>query len=180
MHSSSEPKKEQDEGSSSPSLHFGEEFEDDGLEYLVTLEEYGDDPPVKATFKCVGPTARHKYEFSDLEVNSMVMANYNIENPKVRAYWYDVCIPAINKTKQKRLLVTYVGREVLLENCRIISCDDVFKIEKPTPVSTSTIEVVETAGVCQNAPSCSRCSDNPHVKCKECSCYVCGGKAGSH
>jgi E3 ubiquitin-protein ligase UHRF1 len=179
IHSSTESKKEQDEGSRSSISHIGEELEDDGLVYLVTLEEYEDDPPVKVTFEHVRPRARHKFDFSDLKVNNMVMANYNIENPKVRGYWYDVRITAINKTTATKEIIgdIYMGRDiVLLENCRIILCDDVFKIEKPTPIDTSSIEMLETAVVCQNAPSCSRCCDNPHVKCKECSCYVCGVK----
>jgi E3 ubiquitin-protein ligase UHRF2 len=100
------------------------------------------------------------YSFKDLKVNSVVMANYNIENPKAVGYWYDVRMTAINKTKTTKEIIgdVYIGRDmVLLENCRIISCDDVFKIERPTPISTRNIEEIEPAVACQNTPSCSRC-----------------------
>ncbi|GFG31103.1 hypothetical protein Cfor_04602 [Coptotermes formosanus] len=175
VHNSAESRKE---GSLSNS-QVGEQLEDNGLVYQIALEEYEDDPPVTVTFEHVRPRAKHMYDFNDLKVNDIVMANYNIENPKARGYWYDVFITAMKKTRTTKEIIgnIYARKDVvLMENCKITSCDDVFQIEKPTLVSARNSEETETAVVRQNAPSCPRCHDNPRTKCKECSCFVCGGK----
>lgn len=175
MHSSAESSKE-----ASPSgSQAGEDLEGDDLIYHVALEMYEGDPPLTVTFEHVRPRAKHMFDFCDLKVNDTVMANYNIENPKARGLWYDTRITAAKKTRRTKELIgnIYAGRDVVLaENCRIIACDDVFRIEKPTLVSSRSSEVAETAVIRQHAANCSRCHDNPHVKCKECSCYICGGK----
>jgi E3 ubiquitin-protein ligase UHRF1 len=175
MHSSAESSKE----ASASGSQAGEHLEGDDLIYHVALEDYGRDPPLTVTFENVRPRAKHVFDFCDLKVNDRVMANYNIKNPKARGFWYDIRITAINKTRKTEELIcnVYGGRDVVLaENCKINTRENVFRIEKPTLVSCRSSEVAETAVICQKAANCSRCHDNPLIKCKECSCYICGRK----
>ncbi|KAJ9587699.1 hypothetical protein L9F63_018879 [Diploptera punctata] len=155
----------------------------EGIIYQVSLDEYEDDPPLEVTFEHIRPRARHLINFEDLKVGDVVMGNYNIENPKSRGHWYDVCITGFNKTRTKEIVGSiYVGKDAkLLENCKIRFCDEIYKIEEIRPVSTRSTEddvlmQTETSVARQTVPNCSRCHDNPRVKCKECSCRVCGGK----
>lgn len=159
-------------------------LEDESIIYKVSLDEYEDDPPLEVTLEHIRPRARHVFDFRDLKIGDIVMANYNIENPKSRGYWYDVCITEINKTRTSKEIVgcIYVGKDAkLLENCKIRFCDEVLKIEEIKPVDTRSSEddilmQTETSVARQSVPNCSRCHDNPRVKCRECSCRICGGK----
>lgn len=160
-----------------------ENTEDGGIVYQVEFEENEDDLAVEVTFEQVRPRARHKYDLCDLKINDVVMANYNIDHPHCRGYWYDVRITAINKRRRDNEIIgcLYEGRDaVLLENCKIIFCDDILKIEKPISIADRSSEydkLMQTeTPLRQIALNCPRCHDNPHVRCRECSCYVCGGK----
>lgn len=160
-----------------------ENTEDGGILYQVVFEENEDDPAVEVNFEHVRPRARHKYNLCDLKINDVVMANYNFDNPQCRGYWYDVRITAINKRRRDNEIIgcLYAGRDaVLLENCKIIFCDDILKIEKPISIADRSSEYdklmqMETP-LRQIALNCPGCHDNPHIRCRECSCYVCGGK----
>lgn len=158
--------------------------EDDGILYQIVFEENEDDTAVEVNFEHVRPRARYKYDLNDLKINDVVMANYNIDNPHCRGYWYDVRITAINKRRRDIEIICclYTGRDAaILENCKIIFCDDILKIEKPISIVDRSSEYDKlmqtgTTPLRQIALNCPRCHDNPNVRCRECSCYVCGGK----
>jgi hypothetical protein len=87
--------------------------------------------------------ARQKYDVSDLKINDILMANSNIENPRFRGYWYDVRIITVNIRRREKEIIgcLYIGRDAVpLDNCKIVFCDDILKIEKPIPVADRTKE----------------------------------------
>lgn len=61
--------------------------------------------------------------------------NYNIDYPTERGFWYDVLVKKIVKTKNHRAVIGDISGtkdKTILENCRLIHVDDVFKINNNT------------------------------------------------
>lgn len=72
---------------------------------------YDEDDHVQLTCKDIRPRARTNIKFSDINVGSVVMANYNIEEPDERGFWYDCVITDKTDTRTvKKLSATvYFG-----------------------------------------------------------------------
>lgn len=85
---------------------------------------------MEVTFSDIRPRARYTYKKSELESGLIVMANYNIEEPTARGYWYDF---EITKVSGKSVVGTVlVGKEKTpLEDCSIKFVDEIMRIEKP-------------------------------------------------
>lgn len=85
---------------------------------------------MEVTFSDIRPRARYTYKKSELKSGLVVMANYNIEEPSARGYWYDF---EINKVSGKSILGTiFVGKEKTpLEDCSVKFVDEIMRIEKP-------------------------------------------------
>lgn len=78
---------------------------------LPVCFSYDEDDRVQLTCKHVRPRAQTNIKFSDVAVGSVVMANYNIEDPEERGFWYDCVITGKTDTRtQKKLTATvYFG-----------------------------------------------------------------------
>ena len=60
---------------------------------------YEEDDQVKLECKDIRPRARTSIKFSDVKVGDRVMANFNIEEPDDRGFWYDCLITAKQDTR---------------------------------------------------------------------------------
>ncbi|XP_031510077.1 E3 ubiquitin-protein ligase UHRF2 isoform X2 [Papio anubis] len=65
------------------------------------------------------------------------------------------------------------GSEGTLNDCKIISVDEIFKIEKP---GAHPLSFADGKFLRRNDPECDLCGGDPDKKCHSCSCRVCGGK----
>ena len=67
--------------------------------------------------KDVRPRARTNIKFSDVKVGDAVMANYNMEDPDTRGFWYDCVITGKQDTRTVKTLTAtvYFGYEFLLD-----------------------------------------------------------------
>ena len=59
----------------------------------------------------IRPRARTLLRFSDVQIGQHIMANYNVETPDTRGFWYDCCITDKKDTRtSKELTATvYIG-----------------------------------------------------------------------
>ncbi|XP_016869742.1 E3 ubiquitin-protein ligase UHRF2 isoform X1 [Homo sapiens] len=65
------------------------------------------------------------------------------------------------------------GSEGTLNDCKIISVDEIFKIERP---GAHPLSFADGKFLRRNDPECDLCGGDPEKKCHSCSCRVCGGK----
>lgn len=88
----------------------------------------------------IRPRARQKINLSDINIGDKIMVNYNVEEPRHRGYWYDLCV-----TKKKPLVGTlFVGTEnAQLDNTHIRFTDELFRIEKHCLLAERSPEEVE-------------------------------------
>ncbi|KAH3867286.1 hypothetical protein DPMN_030412, partial [Dreissena polymorpha] len=155
---------------------------DDGFIYHIVYEGYDEDDHVKLKCKDVRPRARTSIKFSDVTVGSVVLANYNIEEPEERGFWYDCIITEKTDTRTvKKLTATvYFGPDLTpLENCKLLFVDEIFTVEEPgTQLTAEDLARNPSMSPVKrtNKPDCEHCMDNPRKKCKHCACCKCGGK----
>ncbi|XP_023230679.1 E3 ubiquitin-protein ligase UHRF1-like [Centruroides sculpturatus] len=161
------------------SNHLAKPTEDD-LYFYVVFDTYEDDDPTPLTFENIRPRARTVINFDDIQEGSMVMVNYNMEEPTERGYWYD-CKITCKKGKDLFGSVLVDPSLTPVKNCRIIFTKEVFKIEEPMKLNqrSNEEEQLMTQGSPvkrQNKPECSHCKDIIKRKCIYCACHSCGGK----
>lgn len=72
---------------------------------------YDEDDHVQLACKDLRPRAKTNIKFSDIKVGSVVMANYNIEEPDERGFWYDCVITdkVDTRTNKKLTATVYFG-----------------------------------------------------------------------
>jgi len=69
---------------------------------------YDEDDHVQLQCKDVRPRARRQLPFDDVTVGSLVMANYNMEEPSERGFWYDCLITGKNSSRSAKKLTATV------------------------------------------------------------------------
>lgn len=153
-------------------------FDENGeVSYHVIFDGYDENEVVPLFGKDIRPRARTKIPFSQVEVNQVLMANYNCDEPKERGFWYDVKVTRkVNKRSSKELYGKLLlgTEESAAEECRIIFTDELFEIEKTGKQNNNASnEAPEKRKV---KPYCDNCKDDPIKKCKECGCHKCGEK----
>ncbi|CAG0895764.1 unnamed protein product [Darwinula stevensoni] len=152
---------------------------DDSLRYHVQYQEYEDDPAPLPLFM-VRPRARSTVPFAEVKVGDVVMANYNLDDPKERGFWFDAKITKKQERGRGRDLVATVlvsAQETAVADCHLRFVDELMKIERVKERDRAGEEDEFVAPVQRaTAPNCSTCRDNPRRKCKDCGCNICGGK----
>uniref|UniRef100_T1IID2 RING-type E3 ubiquitin transferase n=1 Tax=Strigamia maritima TaxID=126957 RepID=T1IID2_STRMM len=153
--------------------------------YYIIYEGFEDDPPSKIKFQNVRPRSYKLIKPNDVKVGDVIMVNYNIDDPKERGFWYDVCMTKVemHKRRVKEIVATIlIGcSNTPVENCSILHFDDMFKIETPVELIERTQEMEKRMQSKpppkrKSKPSCTHCQDNPQKKCRECACAKCGLK----
>lgn len=61
-----------------------------------------------------------------------VLANYNIEEPKSRGFWYIVNVKGFTSNKSGRIIIAdvLVSDEMPLKDCQLLFPDEIMKIEE--------------------------------------------------
>uniref|UniRef100_A0A2K5ZYI5 RING-type E3 ubiquitin transferase n=1 Tax=Mandrillus leucophaeus TaxID=9568 RepID=A0A2K5ZYI5_MANLE len=131
----------------------------------IQYDEYPESGTLEMNIKDLRPR--------ELNVGDVVMVNYNIESPRQRGFWFDAeitTLKAISRTKKELRVKIFLGT---LNECKIVSVDEIFKIEKPAahPLLFADVKFLR-----RNNPDCDLCSGDPDKKCHSCFFLVCGGK----
>ncbi|KAG8253591.1 ubiquitin-like with PHD and RING finger domains 2 [Homalodisca vitripennis] len=134
---------------------------------------------IKVRLLDVRPRAQEKIPFEDIKVGDKVLANYNIEDPTKRGYWYDCVVSKVKSGQRKSLTAeVFIGPSTSLKNCKILFTDEVMKFGETKPlVDRKPNTGVEPAARQTEVPmKCDHCNNNERRKCRECGCHVCGLK----
>ena len=66
------------------------------------LSRYEEDEPMRMKFRDIRPRAHTKIRYEDVKIGDVVMANYNIDEPQERGYWFDVCVTSVSCNRLQR------------------------------------------------------------------------------
>nr|BAC38081.1 unnamed protein product [Mus musculus] len=150
---------------------------DEDVIYHIEYDEYPESGILEMNVKDLRPRARTILKWNELNVGDVVMVNYNVENPGKRGFWYDAeitTLKTISRTKKEvRVKVFLGGSEGTLNDCRVMSVDEIFKIEKP---GAHPISFADGKFLRKNDPECDLCGGDPDKTCHMCSCHKCGEK----
>lgn len=69
---------------------------------------YDDDDPEKLKCKDIRPRARNNLKLSDIKEGQKVMANFNVDDPDQRGFWYDCVITSKRDTRTIKELTATV------------------------------------------------------------------------
>ncbi|XP_076819888.1 E3 ubiquitin-protein ligase UHRF1-like [Clavelina lepadiformis] len=144
--------------------------------YEVKFDDY--DETRNLSEKLIRPRARKLLEWDEINVCDKLMVNYNLDCPNQRGFWYD-CIVLNKKSRRtvRELTVELIlGSDKTVAPCKILFVEEVFAIESPGQESTPITNEDSIKRKTEKEPDCTHCGDNPHRKCKECGCHVCGEK----
>uniref|UniRef100_A0A2K6LCE9 RING-type E3 ubiquitin transferase n=1 Tax=Rhinopithecus bieti TaxID=61621 RepID=A0A2K6LCE9_RHIBE len=131
----------------------------------IQYDEYPESGTLEMNIKDLRP--------QELNIGDVVMVNYNIGSPRQRGFWFDAeitTLKAISRTKKELRVKIFLGT---LNECKIVSVDEIFKIEKPGahPLLFADVKFLR-----RNNPECDLCAGDPDKKCHSCFFLVCGGK----
>ncbi|XP_030775655.1 E3 ubiquitin-protein ligase UHRF2 isoform X3 [Rhinopithecus roxellana] len=150
---------------------------DEDVIYHIQYDEYPESGTLEMNVKDLRPRARTILKWNELNIGDVVMVNYNVESPGQRGFWFDAeitTLKTISRTKKElRVKIFLGGSEGTLNDCKIISVDEIFKIEKP---GAHPLSFADGKFLRRNDPECDLCGGDPDKKCHSCSCRVCGGK----
>ncbi|XP_075798742.1 E3 ubiquitin-protein ligase UHRF1 isoform X2 [Microtus pennsylvanicus] len=147
---------------------------EDDIMYHIKYDDYPESGVEVVKAKDVRARARTVIPWEDLEVGQVVMANYNVDYPRKRGFWYDVEICRKRQTRTARELYGNVMllNDSQLNNCRLMFVDEVFKIELPNERNP----LIGNPSQRKSGPSCQYCKDDENKLCRKCACHVCGGR----
>lgn len=155
---------------------------EDDIMYHIKYDDYPEHGVEVVKAKDVRARARTLVPWQDLEVGQVVMANYNVDYPRKRGFWYDVEICRKRETRTARELYGNVmlANDSQLNDCRIMFVDEIFKIELPDERSPLIGSPSQPPPALRNTgtsgPSCQYCKDDENKPCRKCACHVCGGR----
>ncbi|XP_031204544.1 E3 ubiquitin-protein ligase UHRF1 isoform X5 [Mastomys coucha] len=155
---------------------------EDDIMYHVKYDDYPEHGVDIVKAKNVRARARTVVPWEDLEVGQVVMANYNVDYPRKRGFWYDVEICRKRQTRTARELYGNIMllNDSQLNNCRIIFVDEVLKIELPNErsplIGSPSQPPPPLRNTGKSGPSCQYCKDDENKPCRKCACHVCGGR----
>ncbi|XP_044258582.1 E3 ubiquitin-protein ligase UHRF1-like [Tribolium madens] len=145
------------------------------LVFRIKMDRNGNTAAFDVTFSDIRPRAYYTYKESEIKPGLTVLANYNIENPTTRGYWYDFEIKAMTKKGIKGTLL--VGTDhARLENCTIKFIDELLRIENPTLLNERLEKQSKEIPLRKLPLYCTKCKDNSAKNCKDCGCQICSKK----
>ncbi|XP_039615526.1 E3 ubiquitin-protein ligase UHRF2-like [Polypterus senegalus] len=168
-----------DSGPSTSYTDFLDNEED--IIYHIRYDDYPESGIVEMCTEDVRPRARTILKWDRLRVGLTVMVNYNIEVPEERGFWFDAEITSLKEisrtNKEVRVKLFLGGPEDVINDCKIIFYEEIYKVEKPgaAPLTAADGQFKRKSG-----PECKHCKADPDAECRFCSCCVCGGKQDAH
>jgi len=143
--------------------------------YHAKYDDYDETHIAKSS--CIRPRARKLIKWGDIKESDTVMLNHNLDDPKLRGFWYDaVILEKKEKRNYKELIAKLIlGVDRVISPCKCIFVEEVFAIEKVGEESCALDSAESTERNSENW-NCNGCGDNPRRDCKECGCHVCGKK----
>ncbi|XP_029770177.1 E3 ubiquitin-protein ligase UHRF2 [Terrapene carolina triunguis] len=167
---------------SAPSTSYSDCMDtDEDAIYHIKYDEYPENGIVEMRANNLRPRARTILKWSELNVGDMVMVNYNVETPEERGFWFDAEITSLREisrtNKEVHAKILLGGPEDVINDCKIIFIEEMYKIEKPGayPLTFGDGDFKRKSG-----PECKHCRADPDTECRFCSCYLCGGKQDAH
>ncbi|XP_074850979.1 E3 ubiquitin-protein ligase UHRF2 isoform X2 [Carettochelys insculpta] len=167
---------------SAPSTSYSDCMDaDEDAIYHIKYDEYPENGIVEMGASNLRPRARTILKWSELNVGDMVMVNYNVETPEERGFWFDAEITSLREisrtNKEVHAKILLGGPEDVINDCKIIFIEEMYKIEKPGayPLTFGDGDFKRKSG-----PECKHCRADPDAECRFCSCYLCGGKQDAH
>ncbi|XP_072309172.1 E3 ubiquitin-protein ligase UHRF2-like isoform X2 [Eucyclogobius newberryi] len=149
--------------------------------YHIKYEDYPENGVVEMQPYNVRPRARTLLRWDQLQEGMTVMANYNMETPEERGFWFDAEIQTLNQAsrtnKELRVKILIGGPGDVVEDCKIHFLDEIYQMEKP---GARALSAADGQFKRKSGPECKHCKADPDAECRFCSCCVCGGKQDAH
>uniref|UniRef100_F6VIL7 E3 ubiquitin-protein ligase UHRF n=1 Tax=Ornithorhynchus anatinus TaxID=9258 RepID=F6VIL7_ORNAN len=167
---------------SAPSTSYSDSMDTEEAIYHIKYDEYPENGIIEMGASNLRPRARTILKWNELNVGDVVMVNYNVETPEERGFWFDAEITTLREisrtNKEVHAKIMLGGPEDIINDCKILFPEEMYKIEKPGaayPLSFGDGEFKRKSG-----PECKHCRADPDKECRFCSCYLCGGKQDAH
>ncbi|XP_054280834.1 E3 ubiquitin-protein ligase UHRF1-like [Macrosteles quadrilineatus] len=152
--------------------------------YFYEVEFLAEGEPVETSvfrLKDVRPRAREEAPFKECKVGQKVLANYNVEEPHRRGFWYESIITFMTQTKWKHdnvMHATVLVGDVPMSDCKLQYPNELLKIAETKPLAEREPIPEEEPPIRETEipHDCKHCNNNPRRNCKECGCCVCGLK----
>ncbi|XP_038625420.1 E3 ubiquitin-protein ligase UHRF2 isoform X1 [Tachyglossus aculeatus] len=167
---------------SAPSTSYSDSMDTEEAIYHIKYDEYPENGIIEMGANNLRPRARTILKWNELNVGDVVMVNYNVETPEERGFWFDAEITTLREisrtNKEVHAKIMLGGPEDIINDCKILFPEEMYKIEKPGaayPLSFGDGEFKRKSG-----PECKHCRADPDKECRFCSCYLCGGKQDAH
>lgn len=126
-------------------------------------------------FEDIRPRSYYVYKLTEIQSGMVVLANYNIEEPKERGCWYNFKVTEVSRNVVKGTLL--LGKDSTpMENCKIKFLDEFMRIEKPVLLTDRKDTDTDSIYKRKYPVNCTKCKDDKNRKCKECGCRICAGK----
>ncbi|CAG9858171.1 unnamed protein product [Phyllotreta striolata] len=125
--------------------------------------------------KNLRPRSYYNYKPDELQIDLVVLANYNLEDKKSRGLWYDFKINELTRTKITGTI--HLGNdEAPIEDCSIEFRNELMRIEEAKPLADCPQNENITYVPRKYPYYCDKCLDDKKKKCDKCGCKVCKGK----
>uniref|UniRef100_A0AAU7J938 RING-type E3 ubiquitin transferase n=1 Tax=Locusta migratoria TaxID=7004 RepID=A0AAU7J938_LOCMI len=154
---------------------------DDGCVYEITNLNHVDEIEMLSKLSEVRPMSQKLLKLTDVKVGQTVLINHNDGEPGKLGYWFDFKIRKVTNDRTKKWLQGEIHihsqNGCQLNNVKITNLEKIWEVEKLQLLKDrknfSDLEPIEKRPV---PALCDKCNDNPHKRCKSCSCQVCGKK----
>ncbi|XP_050296174.1 E3 ubiquitin-protein ligase UHRF1-like isoform X2 [Anthonomus grandis grandis] len=125
-----------------------------------------------AKFENIRPRSYYVFKVPELMPEMTVLANFNIDSPKERGFWYDFHITQVGSVD---IIGTIVIGNEKIDNCNIKFIQECMRIEEP--ILNKVKDKKAPRYVNRKYPfHCKKCKDDKNKTCRSCGCHECGGK----
>ncbi|KAG8232384.1 hypothetical protein J437_LFUL012527 [Ladona fulva] len=124
---------------------FGEDTKlQEDIIYVVTYDKCAEEF-VETKLENIRPKARTICDITSLKEGSLVLVNYNLEEPNTRGQWYDFRVNRVTRSGKSvfgDILIS--SSNFNLKECRVKFVDEIMKIEERVPVKDRSKKMEES------------------------------------
>lgn len=98
----------------------------------MSVNRCPDEPPIEVQLQEVRLHSSEILSDDEIKPGDHVLMSYNVDYPSERGYWHDVIVKEIKSSRRGRGITgdVYVGMDnAVLENCHLMSNEDIYKIK---------------------------------------------------